>query len=257
MKPMAINPIVQAHQILSVPAIACEKLHSPLLPLLNRPALNGVDCAVPAGDFVAILGLNGAGKSTLLRSLVGLVPIQSGGIAINGVALQAQTMRQRRDVSMLFQGGGLVPQLTALENVLCGCLGVRSPWQTLWGFPLRDRQRALQLLTELGLATQRDQQTSQLSGGQQQRVAIARVLMQSPKILLVDEPITGLDMLAAKQVMDIFAKLNHEGMTIVAVLHDLAIAADYAKRAIVLDAGRVIYQGDCQNLPDQISRINS
>jgi phosphonate transport system ATP-binding protein len=173
------------------------------------------------------------------------------------VAMQAQTRRQRRDISILFQGGGLVPQLTAWENVLCGCLGVRSSWQTLWGFPLRDRQRALQLLTELGLAAQRDQKTSQLSGGQQQRVAIARVLMQSPKILLIDEPITGLDILAAKQVMDIFAKLNYDGMTIVAVLHDLAIAADYAQRAIVLDAGRVIYQGDCQNLPDHLFRINS
>ncbi len=257
MKPMAINPLIHPHQASSVPAIACENLYSPLLPLLNRPALNGVNCLVQAGEFVTVLGLNGAGKSTLLRSLVGLVPIQSGAIAINGVAINAQTMRQRRDVSMLFQGGGLVPQLTALENVLCGCLGVRSPWQTLWGFPLRDRQRALQLLTEFGLAAQQDQKTSQLSGGQQQRVAIARVLMQSPKILLIDEPTTGLDRLAAKQVMDIFAKLNDQGMTIIAVLHDLAIAADYAQRAIVLDAGRVIYQGDCQNLPDQLFRINS
>jgi phosphonate transport system ATP-binding protein len=256
MESMPINPLMPPPQALSVPAIACENLHSPLLPLLKRPALNGVNCVVQAGEFVAVLGLNGAGKSTLLRSLVGLVPIQSGAIAINGVAIQAQMRRQRRDVSMLFQGGGLVPQLTAWENVLCGCLGERSPWQTLWGFPRRDRQRALELLAELGLATQRDQPTSQLSGGQQQRVAIARILMQSPKILLIDEPITGLDILAAKQVMDIFAKLNYEGMTIVAVLHDLAIAADYAQRAIILDAGRVVYQGDCQNLPDQLARIN-
>lgn len=257
MKPMAINPITLPHQALPVPAIACENLHSPLLPLLNRPALNGVNCLVQGGEFVAICGRNGAGKSTLLRSLVGLVPIQSGELAINGVAIQAQTRRQRREISMLFQGGGLVPQLTALENVLCGCLGGRSPWQTLWGFPRGDRRRALELLGEFGLAAQQDQPTSQLSGGQQQRVAIARLLMQSPKILLIDEPITGLDILAAKQVMNIFANLNAQGMTIVAVLHDLAIAADYAQRAIMLDAGRVIYQGDCQNLPDQFSHINA
>jgi phosphonate transport system ATP-binding protein len=256
MKPIAMKPIAMNPMAMN-PAIACENLHSPLLPALNRPALNGVNCVIQAGEFVAICGLNGAGKSTLLRSWVGLVPIQSGDIAINGIAINAQTQQQRRDVSMLFQGGGLVPQLTALENVLCGCLGARSPWQTLWGFQRRDRRRALALLTELGLAAQQHQKTSQLSGGQAQRVAIARILMQSPRILLIDEPITGLDILAAKQVMDIFAKLNHQGMTIVAVLHDLAIAADYAQRAIVLDAGRVIYQGDCQNLPDHFFRINS
>jgi phosphonate transport system ATP-binding protein len=254
---MAINPLVQPLQTLPVPAIACKNLHSQFLSSLNRPALNNVNCVIQAGEFVTILGLNGAGKSTLLRSLVGLVPIQKGRIEINGVKINAQMTQRRRDVSILFQGGGLIPQLTALENVLCGCLGQRSPWQTLFGFRRSDRLRAQQLLTELGLEAQRDQKTSQMSGGQQQRVAIARILMQSPKILLIDEPITGLDILAAKQVMDIFAQLNQQGITIVSVLHDLAIAAHYAQRAIVLDSGRVIYQGDCQNLPDRFPLINS
>lgn len=254
---MAINPVVHPLQSLPVPAIACKNLHSPLLSSLNRPALNGVNCVIQPGEFVTVLGLNGAGKSTLLRSLVGLVPIPKGSIEIHGVEINTQMTRQHRDVSILFQGGGLVPQLTALENALCGCLGQRSPWQTLFGFRRSDRLRALQLLTELGLAAQRDQKTSQLSGGQQQRVAIARILMQSPKILLLDEPITGLDILAAKQVMDIFVQLNQQGITIVSVLHDLAIAAHYAQRAIVLDEGRVIYQGDCQNLPGHFSLINS
>jgi phosphonate transport system ATP-binding protein len=254
---MAINPVVQTLQTLPVPAIACKNLHSPFLSSLNRPALNDVNFVIQAGEFVTILGLNGAGKSTLLRSLVGLAPIHKGSIEINGVELKSQMARQRRDVSILFQGGGLIPQLTALENVLCGCLGQRSPWQTLFGFRRSDRLRALRCLTELGLDAQRDQKTSQLSGGQQQRVAIARILMQSPKILLIDEPIAGLDILAAKQVMDIFAQLNQQGITIVAVLHDLAIAAHYAQRAIVLDSGRVIYQGDCQNLPEHFPLINS
>jgi phosphonate transport system ATP-binding protein len=249
-----INSVVQPPQ--APPAIACKNLYSPLLPTLNRPALNGIDLVIPVGEFAAILGLNGAGKSTLLRSLVGLVPIQQGSIEINGVAINTQMMQQRRDVGVLFQGGGLVPQLTALDNVLCGCLGQRSTWQTLGGFGQRDRRRALQLLAELGLAAQHNQKTSQLSGGQQQRVAIARILMQSPKILLIDEPLTGLDIRATKQVMEIFGQLNQQGITIVSVLHDLAIAAHYAKRAIVLDAGRVAYQGDCQNLSDHVSRIN-
>lgn len=246
---MKINQMAQDIQ-LSSPAIACSNLHSPFLASLKRPALNGVNCVIRSGEFVTLLGLNGAGKSTLLRSLVGLVPIQKGDIQINGVSVNS---RRRSDVSILFQGGGLVPQLTALENVLCGCLGQRSTWQTLTGFRRSDRLRALQLLQELGLEAQIHQKTSQLSGGQQQRVAIARILMQSPKILLVDEPITGLDVLAARQVMDIFSQLHQQGMTIVSVLHDLTIAAQYAQRAIVLSAGRVIYEGACKNLPDYLS----
>jgi phosphonate transport system ATP-binding protein len=252
---MVMNAPDRAPQ--TCPAITCQNLYSPLLPALNRPALNGVDLAIPAGEFTAIVGLNGAGKSTLLRALVGLVPIQQGRIAIQGLDLKTHLMRHRRDVGLLFQGGGLVPQLTALENVLCGCLGQRSAWQTLWGFGRSDRQQAQQLLAELGLTAQQNQTTSQLSGGQQQRVAIARILMQSPQILLIDEPLAGLDILAAKQVMEIFAQLNQQGITIVAVLHDLAIAADYAHRAIVLEAGRVVYQGDCQNLSDHLSPVTA
>lgn len=235
------------------PAIACSNLHSPFLSSLKRPALNGVNCVIRAGEFVTLLGLNGAGKSTLLRSLVGLVPIQKGTIHINGVSISSKTLQQRQEISVLFQGGGLVPQLTALESVLCGCLGQRSTWQTLTGFCRSDRLRALQLLQELGLETQIHQKTSRLSGGQRQRVAIARILMQSPKILLVDEPITGLDVLAAKQVMDIFSQLHQQGMTVVSVLHELTIAADYAQRAIVLNAGRVVYDGACENLPNHLS----
>ncbi len=248
-----INPGISKLQPLIAPAISCSNLHSPFLPALKRPALDGVNCVIRSGEFVTLLGLNGAGKSTLLRSLVGLVPIQAGSIHINGLSVRSQPLRHSQDVSILFQGGGLVPQLTALENVLCGCLGQRSTWQTLLGFRRHDRLRALQLLQKMGLEAQMNQRTSQLSGGQKQRVAIARVLMQSPKILLADEPIAGLDVLAAKQVMDIFAQLHQQGMTIVTVLHDLTIATHYAQRAIVLDSGRVIYEGDCENLPDYFS----
>ncbi|MGV0029304.1 phosphonate ABC transporter ATP-binding protein [Phormidesmis priestleyi] len=249
---MKINRVAHDVQPSSV-AIACSNLHSPFLASLKRPALDGVNCVIRSGEFVTLLGLNGAGKSTLLRSLVGLVPIQKGDIHINGVSVSSKRLWQRREVSILFQGGGLVPQLTVLENVLCGCLGQRSTWQTLTGFGRGDQLRALQLLQELGLEAQIHQKTRQLSGGQQQRVAIARILMQSPKILLVDEPITGLDLLAAGQVMNIFSQLHQQGMTIVSVLHDLTIAADYAQRAIVLNAGRVVYEGACENLPDHLS----
>ncbi len=110
---------------------------------------------------------------------------------------------------MLFQGGGLIRQLSAMENVLCGRLGTRTTWQTLLGFPKRDRLLALELLEQLGLKELADQKTSQLSGGQQQRVAIARALIQSPQILLADEPITGLDVVASQQVMQTLSESAH------------------------------------------------
>ncbi len=230
-------------------AIECRDLYTPYLATLRRSALQGVSCTIKAGEFVVLLGLNGAGKSTWLRSLLGLIPIQTGTIAINEVPLVPKTLTLvRRDIGILYQGGALVPQLTALENVLCGCLGQRSPWQTLLGFSRRDRYRALDCLEKVGLDNQGEQKTSLLSGGQRQRVAIARLLMQSPKILLVDEPTAGLDVQAARQVMEILLQLNRQGVTIVTVLHDLELAQAYARRAIVLEHGAIAFDGICENL---------
>jgi phosphonate transport system ATP-binding protein len=207
--------------------IDCHNIETAYAASLNRPILNGINCQIKQGEFVVLLGLNGAGKSTLLRSLVGLVPLVQGEIQINGVTLTPRTLPAiRRNVGMLFQGGGLIRQLSAIENVLCGRLGSRTTWQTLFGFPKRDRLLALDLLEQLGLKELAYQKTSQLSGGQQQRVAIARALIQSPQILLADEPITGLDVIACQQVMQTLSELHsQQGMTIIAVLHDLGIAA--------------------------------
>ncbi|MEC4814265.1 MAG: phosphonate ABC transporter ATP-binding protein [Scytonema sp. PMC 1069.18] len=239
-------------------AINCQDIETAYSKTLKRPILNRINCQVNRGEFVVLLGLNGAGKSTLLRSLVGLVPLMRGAIQINGEQLTPRTLPQiRRNVGMLFQGGGLIRQLSAIENVLCGRLGTKSSWETLFGFPKRDRRQALELLEQLGLSEQAYQKTSLLSGGQQQRVAIARALMQSPGILLADEPITGLDIMASKQVMETLAHLHSQhGMTIVVVLHDLGIAAEYAQRAIILDAGRIIYDGSCdKNLQAQFASV--
>lgn len=232
--------------------IECEKITTPYTATLNRPILNEISCKIEPGEFVTLLGLNGAGKSTLLRAIVGLVPLERGVIKVNNIALNQQR-KYHPDVAMLFQGGGLIRQLSAIENVLCGRLGSLSAWQSLWGFPKRDRRLALELLDRLGLKEHAYQKTAYLSGGQQQRVAIARALIQNPQILLADEPITGLDILAAKQVMETLAELHaKQGMTIMVVLHDLALAAAYAQRAIVLENGRIIYDGKCHNLPELI-----
>ena len=231
------------------PAIECVNLQTDYLPSLRRSALQDVTCTIQPGEFVAVLGLNGAGKSTWLRSLLGLVPIQSGSARVHNTLIQAVTIPQiRREIGMLFQGGGLVPQLTAIDNVLCGRLGQRPPWQTLFGFGQRDRTQAFQLLNQFGLHDSAHQITRRLSGGQRQRVAIARLLMQSPSVLLLDEPTAGLDVLATRYVMERAAQLNDQGMTVISVLHDLTIAQTYAQRALIFEAGRIIYDGDCHNL---------
>ncbi|NLQ05104.1 phosphonate ABC transporter ATP-binding protein [Cylindrospermopsis raciborskii] len=238
--------------------IECHNLKTSYTPSSNHPILNGIDLEIAQGEFVVLLGLNGAGKSTLLRSLVGLAPVVGGSVYINNRQMTNETLPEiRQDIGMLFQGGGLIGQLSVLDNVLCGRLGKRKTTQTLFGFPRQDHFLAQQLLAQLGLKGKIHQKTSQLSGGQQQRVAIARALIQFPQILLADEPITGLDMMASQQVMETLVKLNREqGLTIIMVLHDLAMAAKYADRAIVLDAGRIVYDGKPYNLPEKVAQVS-
>ncbi|PZO39643.1 MAG: phosphonate ABC transporter ATP-binding protein [Pseudanabaena frigida] len=239
-----------------LPAIACHNVQTDYQATLKRPILNGIDLQINHGEFVALLGLNGAGKSTLLRSLVGLVPIKQGEIEICGTTVEPNQIGEvRKNVGFLFQGGGLVDQLSSLDNVLCGCLGELNTWQSLWGFPRRDRRVAMQLLQKLGLQEQIYQKAKQLSGGQRQRVAIARTLIQSPHILLADEPTTGLDVSGINQVMTSLQEMHQKGLTVVVVLHDLALAAKYAQRAIVLEAGQVVYDGDCQNIERQFAKL--
>jgi phosphonate transport system ATP-binding protein len=204
------------------------------------------------GESVALLGLNGAGKSSLLRAMVGLLPLEKGEIKINGLSLTPKTLKSvRRQLGMIWQGGGLIPQLCALDNVLCGKLGSRSSWSSFWGFSSGDRTQAQTLLNQFGLAQQSQEKVCKLSGGQQQRVAIARALMESPPILLADEPTSGLDLVVTQQVMEIFKNLHQQGMTLVLVLHDLALARYYTERAIILEQGRVIYDGKSTNIEQE------
>ena len=236
--------------------IECKNISSCQKSALGSPILNNISCQIKKGEFVALLGVNGAGKSSLLKSLMGLIFLEKGEVRINDFLLTPNNIKKiRRQMAMIFQGGGLIRQLSALDNVLCGTLGFRSSWQTLWGFNQSDRLLALELLTELGLKEHAQQKVSKLSGGQRQRVAIARALIQSPQILFADEPTSGLDVIASHYVMESLARLNREKqITVIVVLHDLEMAATYAKRAIILEKGQVIYDGSSQNLSTQFNQ---
>ena len=197
------------------------------------PALCGVDIAIPAGQHVAVVGDSGSGKTTLLGCLSGRLVPTRGAVEIH------------HPVSTIHQDLRLVKQRTAIENVLDGALCRLSLRRTWLGFPQEERQRAAALLDRVGLADRATQRVSHLSGGEQQRVAIARSLMQNPKILLADEPIASLDRSNAHDIMTLLGALRSERqLTLVSVLHDRALAQTYADRIVGLRDGRLVYDSD-------------
>ena len=201
-------------------------------------ALKGVDLDIPTGQFIAIMGPSGSGKSTLLYMLGGLDHVSEGEIAVAGNPLASMNgeelaMFRRETIGFIFQAFHLVPTLTALENVALP--GV---------FAGADRdvreERALRILTALGMEERIDHRPNQLSGGQQQRVAIARALFNDPPIIMADEPTGALDSKTGKTVMNMLRFLcRQQGKTIIVVTHDLNVAG-YADRMISLHDGNII-----------------
>lgn len=184
-------------------------------------AMRNASMTVRRGEVVALLGPSGSGKSTFLTA-VGLInPPTSGRVSIGGHpvldgphALTSLPAFRRRHVGFVFQKSNLIPFLNARENVQVALeLNASSPRTA--------RQRALQLLEELGVRDRSENLPSMLSGGQQQRVAVARALANQPSILLADEPTAALDSQRGRQVMELFAKLAHEhGTGVIVVTHD-------------------------------------
>lgn len=207
-----------------------------------EPIFRDVSFSVPSGQSVALIGANGAGKSTLLRCCVRLIQPDSGRVTLDGVALETKTSRTelrqaRRHCGFVFQKHCLVPRLTVLSNVLHGNLAHhRGPRHWFHGMASQvDRERAIACLEEVGLAHLAQQRCDQLSGGQSQRVAIARTLMQSPRMLFADEPTASLDPQSGEAIMELFSRLQQtRGLTLVFVSHHLEHALQYADRILGL-----------------------
>jgi phosphonate transport system ATP-binding protein len=220
----------------------------------SHKAVDSVSIEIPTGQMVGVIGRSGAGKSTLLRMINRLVDPTSGSIRFGDVevsTLRGAALRNwQRDCAMIFQQFNLVPRLDVLTNVLLGRLNHRSTALSMLNiFSREERLMAIAALERLGIEQTALQAAGTLSGGQQQRVAIARALMQSPKMVLADEPIASLDPLNAKIVMDALRDINErEGITVITNLHTLDTARNYCERIIGMARGRVVFDGSPSEL---------
>ncbi len=200
-------------------------------------ALDGLDLAIGDGELVAVVGESGSGKSTLLNLLGGLDRPTSGTIEVEGRRLEERAepelaQYRRRTVGMVFQSFLLLPALSAMENVALAL--------AFAGVPRREREgRAREALERVGLAARAGHRPAELSGGEQQRTAVARAIVNRPRILLADEPTGNLDRRNSEEIMHLLAGIHGEGATIVLVTHNEAQAREYCRRLVRLDFGRL------------------
>jgi ABC-type lipoprotein export system ATPase subunit len=204
---------------------------------VDVPVLKGVSLNVARGELVALMGTSGSGKSTLMNLLGCLDHPTSGeywldGREISRLSGSDQARLRNRTIGFVFQSFNLLPRTTALENVV---MPLTYSIEKL--SESQKRERAAVLLEKVGLADRIDHQQSQLSGGEQQRVAIARSLVNRPRILLADEPTGNLDSRTSEEILQMFQKLNSDdGITIILVTHDPGVA-DWAQRTIRIRDG--------------------
>jgi putative ABC transport system ATP-binding protein len=201
------------------------------------PALADVSMSVAAGEVAAIMGPSGSGKSTLLNLIAGLDKPTSGTVTVAGQRIdalgEAALARFRsRHVGIIFQFFNLLEDLTVEDNVLL-------PAQLAGASRRKARDRAGELMARMGIADHRDDYPARLSGGQRQRVAIARALVNSPELLLADEPTGALDTATGQEIGRVLTDLNAAGQTLVLVTHDPALAQRYAARTVHIVDGRV------------------
>lgn len=213
----------------------------------GRTVLNGLDFTVRAGVATALIGANGSGKSTLMKCLIRLIEPSTGRIEMLGqdvLSLSPRGLRAfRAQVGVVWQKHNLVPRLSALSNVVHGVQarmsGPRAWFQSL--APDAVRAESLDCLDRVGLADRALQRVDSLSGGQQQRVAIARMLMQRPRLILADEPDASLDPQSGEEVMRLLSGLaRQDGLTLIIISHRMEHTLEFSDHILGLQQGKIV-----------------
>lgn len=211
----------------------------------NRTTLDIPRLQIQPGERVAIIGHNGAGKSTLLRVLTGFTPLQQGKVQVLGrniTQLKRRSLRVlRAEIGQVLQGVHLVERLNVIDNTLIGCLSRVPGWRSwLRQFPPAEMIKAESALRDVGMLTKATARADSLSGGERQKVAIARMLLQSPSLILADEPTAALDPLAAAEICSLLTAAAR-GATLISVVHNPALLPTLAERVIGLRQGRLVF----------------
>jgi polar amino acid transport system ATP-binding protein len=212
--------------------------------------LRGIDLEVKAGEVMCVLGPSGSGKSTFLRCVNHLEKINAGRLYVDGELVgyreangklyelhDRDVTRKRAEIGMVFQHFYLFPHMTALQNVMLAPVRVGKVARA------QARERAVDLLTRVGLEDKLNTFPVALSGGQQQRVAIARALAMQPKLMLFDEPTSALDPELVGEVLEAMRQLARDGMTMIVVTHEMGFAREVGDTVVFMDEGRVVESG--------------
>lgn len=215
----------------------------------QQVVLSDLSANVPEGLITGIIGPNGSGKTTLIKSIMGLIPVQSGNVRIweqplDKIRTKVAYMPQRESVDWNFPA-------SVYDVVAMGRLDVRHWWKRL---SKSDHELIMQALEQVQLTDFKDRQIGQLSGGQQQRVFLARALAQQASLLLMDEPFVGVDMVSQQAILDVLGQLRADGKTIIIVHHDLSTVSQSFDYALLLNQ-RLVAQGPVNEVlrPDVLS----
>ncbi|WIY51810.1 ABC transporter ATP-binding protein [Devosia sp. YIM 151766] len=213
----------------------------------DRPVVKGVDLTIQPGEFYALLGPNGAGKTTILRMVAGLLKPDAGAIAIFGIDALADPVGAKRLMAWVSDEPMVYDRLTPLEYLEF----VAGLWQVE---PDRARQAAHELIDWLGLAPHANELCGSFSKGMLQKVALAGALVHDPQLIILDEPLTGLDAGSARQVKDVLRQKTASGVAVIMTTHILEVAERMAERIGVIAEGRLIAEGTLAQLRARIGR---
>ena len=209
----------------------------------NRVIFNDLSVSFPRGGFCSILGPNGSGKTTLLKCIVGLLQPSGGTIMLEGKPMsEYKMMDMARKVAYVPQYQDIVFDISVFDYVMLG----RNPYQTPWEMQrVEDKEIVEAMLQKCNVWHYRDTLIQSLSGGERQRVMIARAMAQQTGIMLLDEPLSNIDVTHKFEIMDILQELNEErNVTVLIILHDLPIAKAYSKQVLLLKEGKMLHFGD-------------